>query len=67
MHLNRFEDGTEVTPELLLETGVVSNEKAELRFLVKEQSRKSLLLKLINSLLLLKKQLKLRAVQTEVI
>src|SRR5690625_3121098 len=25
--LNQFEDGTEITPELLLETGVVSNQK----------------------------------------
>jgi large subunit ribosomal protein L15 len=31
--LNRFEDGTEVTPELLLETGVVSNLKAGIKVL----------------------------------
>lgn len=29
--LNRFEDGTEVTPELLIETGVVSKEKAGIK------------------------------------
>lgn len=31
--LNRFEDGTEVTPALLIETGVVSNEKAGIKVL----------------------------------
>lgn len=31
--LNRFEDGTEVTPELLIETGVVSNEKSGIKIL----------------------------------
>ncbi|WP_407271427.1 50S ribosomal protein L15 [Radiobacillus sp. PE A8.2] len=31
--LNRFEDGTEVTPELLLETGVVSKLKAGIKVL----------------------------------
>jgi large subunit ribosomal protein L15 len=31
--LNRFENGTEVTPELLLETGVVSNAKAGIKVL----------------------------------
>ncbi|MFD2043158.1 50S ribosomal protein L15 [Ornithinibacillus salinisoli] len=31
--LNRFEDGTEITPELLLEEGVVSNLKAGLKVL----------------------------------
>ncbi|PIC64989.1 50S ribosomal protein L15 [Sporosarcina sp. P13] len=31
--LNRFEEGTEVTPELLLETGVVSNAKSGIKIL----------------------------------
>ncbi|MCE4957850.1 50S ribosomal protein L15 [Macrococcoides caseolyticum] len=31
--LNRFEDGTEVTPALLIETGVVSNEKSGIKIL----------------------------------
>ncbi|MGG3801546.1 50S ribosomal protein L15 [Metabacillus fastidiosus] len=31
--LNRFEEGTEVTPELLLETGVVSNTKSGIKIL----------------------------------
>lgn len=33
--LNRFEDGTEITPELLLEEGVVSNLKSGLKVLGK--------------------------------
>lgn len=31
--LNRFEDGAEVTPALLLETGIVSNEKSGIKIL----------------------------------
>ena len=31
--LNRFEEGAEVTPALLLETGIVSNEKAGIKVL----------------------------------
>ncbi|MBU9720205.1 MULTISPECIES: 50S ribosomal protein L15 [Bacillaceae] len=31
--LNRFEDGTEVTPELLVETGVVKNERDGIKIL----------------------------------
>ncbi|MEN2769095.1 50S ribosomal protein L15 [Ornithinibacillus xuwenensis] len=31
--LNRFEDGTEITPELLLETGVVSNLRSGVKVL----------------------------------
>ncbi|MFC4736735.1 50S ribosomal protein L15 [Bacillus daqingensis] len=31
--LNRFEDGTEVTPALLVETGVVKNEKSGIKVL----------------------------------
>ena len=31
--LNRFEEGTEVTPELLVETGIVSNEKSGIKIL----------------------------------
>lgn len=31
--LNRFEDGTEVTPALLVETGVVGNEKSGIKIL----------------------------------
>ncbi|GGA88135.1 50S ribosomal protein L15 [Ornithinibacillus halotolerans] len=31
--LNRFEDGTEITPELLIESGVVKNEKSGIKIL----------------------------------
>ena len=43
--LNRFEDGTEVTPELLLETGVVSNEKSGIKILAKGKIEKKLSVK----------------------
>ncbi|MEN0657968.1 50S ribosomal protein L15 [Caldifermentibacillus hisashii] len=43
--LNRFEDGTEVTPELLLETGVVSNQKSGIKILAKGTVEKKLTVK----------------------
>jgi large subunit ribosomal protein L15 len=43
--LNRFEDGTEVTPELLIETGVVSNEKSGIKILAKGKIEKKLSVK----------------------
>jgi large subunit ribosomal protein L15 len=43
--LNRFADGTEVTPELLIETGVVSNEKAGIKILAKGTLEKKLTVK----------------------
>ncbi|PLT35318.1 50S ribosomal protein L15 [Bacillus sp. V5-8f] len=43
--LNRFEDGTEVTPELLVETGIVSNEKAGVKILAKGKVEKKLTVK----------------------
>lgn len=43
--LNRFEEGTEVTPELLIETGVVSNEKAGIKILAKGSVEKKLTVK----------------------
>jgi large subunit ribosomal protein L15 len=43
--LNRFEDGTEVTPELLIETGVVKNEKAGIKVLAKGNVEKKLTVK----------------------
>lgn len=43
--LNRFEEGTEVTPELLIETGVVSNEKAGIKILAKGTLEKKLTVK----------------------
>lgn len=43
--LNRFEDGTEVTPELLLETGVVSKLKAGVKVLGNGKLEKKLTVK----------------------
>ena len=43
--LNRFEEGTEVTPELLIETGVVRNEKAGIKILAKGNVEKKLTVK----------------------
>jgi large subunit ribosomal protein L15 len=43
--LNRFEEGTEVTPELLIETGVVKNEKAGIKILAKGNVEKKLTVK----------------------
>jgi large subunit ribosomal protein L15 len=43
--LNRFEDGTEVTPMLLLETGIVSNEKDGIKILGNGKLEKKLIVK----------------------
>ncbi|KMY52612.1 50S ribosomal protein L15 [Bacillus sp. FJAT-27231] len=43
--LNRFDEGTEVTPELLIETGVVSSEKAGIKILAKGKVEKKLTVK----------------------
>ena len=43
--LNRFEDGIEVTPELLIESGVVKNEKAGIKVLAKGKLEKKLTVK----------------------
>jgi large subunit ribosomal protein L15 len=43
--LNRFEEGTEVTPELLIETGVVSSEKAGIKILANGSVEKKLTVK----------------------
>ncbi|WP_409290994.1 50S ribosomal protein L15 [Peribacillus sp. SCS-37] len=43
--LNRFEDGTEVTPELLIETGVVSKERSGIKILAKGNVEKKLTVK----------------------
>jgi large subunit ribosomal protein L15 len=43
--LNRFEDGTEVTPELLIESGVVKNEKAGIKILASGNIEKKLTVK----------------------
>jgi large subunit ribosomal protein L15 len=43
--LNRFEEGTEVTPELLIESGVVKNEKAGIKVLANGTLEKKLTVK----------------------
>ncbi|EOH95469.1 MULTISPECIES: 50S ribosomal protein L15 [Enterococcus] len=43
--LNRFEDGTEVTPVVLVEAGIVSNEKAGIKVLAKGTLEKKLTVK----------------------
>ncbi|CAH0347530.1 50S ribosomal protein L15 [Bacillus sp. CECT 9360] len=43
--LNRFEEGTEVTPALLIETGIVSKEKAGIKILAKGNVEKKLTVK----------------------
>ncbi|RGR85109.1 50S ribosomal protein L15 [Heyndrickxia coagulans] len=43
--LNRFEDGTEVTPALLLETGVISKEKSGVKVLANGKLKKKLTVK----------------------
>ncbi|OLS34973.1 50S ribosomal protein L15 [Bacillus sp. MRMR6] len=43
--LNQFEEGTEVTPELLIETGVVKNERAGIKILAKGNVEKKLTVK----------------------
>ncbi|OCA81003.1 50S ribosomal protein L15 [Bacillus sp. FJAT-27225] len=43
--LNSFEDGTEVTPELLIEAGLVKSEKAGIKILAKGNVEKKLTVK----------------------
>jgi large subunit ribosomal protein L15 len=43
--LNRFEDGTEITPALLIETGIVSKEQAGIKILAKGNIEKKLTVK----------------------
>ncbi|EHU8367879.1 TPA: 50S ribosomal protein L15 [Listeria monocytogenes] len=43
--LNHFEDGTEVTPELLVETGIIRNEKSGIKILSNGNIEKKLTVK----------------------
>jgi large subunit ribosomal protein L15 len=43
--LNRFEEGTEVTPELLIESGIVKSEKAGIKVLANGNVEKKLTVK----------------------
>ncbi|MGD6845662.1 50S ribosomal protein L15 [Bacillus infantis] len=65
--LNRFEDGTEVTPELLIETGVVSNEKAGVKILAKGKVEKKLTVKAHKFSSAAKEAIEAAGGQTEVI
>ena len=65
--LNRFEDGTEVTPELLIETGVVSNERAGIKILAKGKVEKKLTVKAHKFSSAAKEAIEAAGGQTEVI
>jgi len=65
--LNRFEDGTEVTPELLIETGVVSKEKAGIKVLAKGTIEKKLTVKAHKFSSAAKEAIEAAGGQTEVI
>lgn len=65
--LNRFEDGTEVTPELLIETGVVSNERAGVKILAKGKVEKKLTVKAHKFSSAAKEAIEAAGGQTEVI
>ncbi|KGX90370.1 50S ribosomal protein L15 [Pontibacillus halophilus JSM 076056 = DSM 19796] len=65
--LNRFEDGTEVTPELLLETGVVSKLKSGIKVLGKGNVEKKLTVKAHKFSASAKEAIEAAGGQTEVI
>ncbi|WP_335872181.1 50S ribosomal protein L15 [Bacillus sp. 2205SS5-2] len=65
--LNRFEEGTEVTPELLIETGVVSNERAGIKILAKGTMEKKLTVKAHKFSSAAKEAIEAAGGQTEVI
>ncbi|SEQ58267.1 50S ribosomal protein L15 [Piscibacillus halophilus] len=65
--LNRFEDGTEVTPELLLETGVISKVKAGVKVLGNGNLEKKLTVKAQKFSASAKEAIEAAGGQTEVI
>jgi large subunit ribosomal protein L15 len=65
--LNRFEDGTEVTPELLIETGVVRNEKSGIKILANGKLEKKLTVKAHKFSAAAKEAIEAAGGQTEVI
>ncbi|WP_226038444.1 50S ribosomal protein L15 [Aquibacillus saliphilus] len=65
--LNRFEEGTEVTPELLIETGVVSKLKAGLKVLGNGNIEKKLTVKAHKFSASAKEAIEAAGGQTEVI
>ncbi|WP_062349847.1 50S ribosomal protein L15 [Bacillus kwashiorkori] len=65
--LNRFEDGTEVTPELLVETGIVSKEKSGIKILANGTIEKKLTVKAHKFSSAAKEAIEAAGGQTEVI
>ncbi|KKK37074.1 50S ribosomal protein L15 [Mesobacillus campisalis] len=65
--LNRFEDGTEVTPELLIETGLVKKELAGIKVLAKGNLEKKLTVKAHKFSSAAEEAIKAAGGQTEVI
>jgi large subunit ribosomal protein L15 len=65
--LNRFEDGTEVTPELLIETEVVRNEKSGIKILANGKLEKKLTVKAHKFSAAAKEAIEAAGGQTEVI
>ncbi|WP_153125730.1 50S ribosomal protein L15 [Peribacillus tepidiphilus] len=65
--LNRFEDGTEVTPALLVETGVVKKEKAGIKILANGKLEKKLTVKAHKFSSAAKEAIEAAGGQTEVI
>ncbi|MFB6469186.1 50S ribosomal protein L15 [Cytobacillus sp. Hz8] len=65
--LNRFEEGTEITPELLIETGLVSKEKAGIKVLAKGKVEKKLTVKAHKFSSAAKEAIEAAGGQTEVI
>ncbi|MDE3840617.1 50S ribosomal protein L15 [Bacillus methanolicus] len=65
--LNRFDEGTEVTPELLIETGVVRNAKAGIKILAKGKVEKKLSVKAHKFSSAAKEAIEAAGGQTEVI
>jgi large subunit ribosomal protein L15 len=65
--LNRYEDGTEVTPELLIETGLVKKELAGIKVLAKGNLEKKLTVKAHKFSSAAEEAIKAAGGQTEVI
>ncbi|EUJ47353.1 50S ribosomal protein L15 [Paenilisteria rocourtiae] len=65
--LNRFEDGTEVTPELLIETGIVRNAKSGIKILSNGAIEKKLTVKANKFSSAAKEAIEAAGGQTEVI
>lgn len=65
--LNRFEDGTEVTPELMIETGLVKKELAGIKVLAKGSLEKKLTVKAHKFSSAAEEAIKAAGGQTEVI